>query len=374
MNCARRLVANEMELAFLVVGSSIASRERHLNSRLDDFYKWRQNTMENNRRIGRKVSPLVKRGRGYEVTDAITSSHIYSGCFTALITPFRDGKIDEKAFEALIDWQVREGISGLVVCGTTGESPTLTHREHMRATELCIQVAARRVPVIAGTGSNSTQETIDFARHAEKAGANAQLVVTPYYNKPTQEGLYQHFKAVHDHSGLPIIVYNIPGRSVVDLSTETMVELAKLPRIIGMKDATGDLSRPLRTRLAVGPDFSLLCGDDATALAFLAQGGHGVVSVTSNIAPKLCVTMQTAWHSGSIKNAQLINEILAPLNQALFSETSPAPIKYAASILGLSTADVRLPLCQIKEASKSLILDAMAKAALIRSPSESLAG
>jgi 4-hydroxy-tetrahydrodipicolinate synthase len=171
----------------------------------------------------------------------------------------------------------------------------------MRATELRIQVAARRVPVIAGTGSNSTRETIDFARHAEKAGADAQLVVKPYYNKPTQEGLYQHFKAVHDHSDLPIIVYNIPGRSVVDLSTETMVELAKLPRIIGMKDATGDLSRPLRTRLAVGPDFSLLSGDDATALAFLAQGGHGVISVTSNITPKLCATMQTAWHSGSIK-------------------------------------------------------------------------
>ena len=278
----------------------------------------------------------------------------------------RGRKVDEKAFQAFVDWQVSQGIDGLVPCGTTGESPTLSHREHMRVTELCIEVAARRVPVIAGTGSNSTQETIDFSRHAEKAGADAQLVVTPYYNKPTQEGLYQHFKAVHDHSGLPIIIYNIPSRSVVDMSVETMVELAKLPRIIGVKDATGDLSRPLYTGLAVGPDFSLVSGDDATALAFLAQGGHGVISVTANVAPKICHAMQAAWRSGEVRQAQRINEILAPLNRALFLETSPSPVKYAASLLGLSTAEVRLPLCEIKDTTKSRVRDAMARAGLVQ--------
>jgi 4-hydroxy-tetrahydrodipicolinate synthase len=290
---------------------------------------------------------------------------MFSGCFTALITPMRGGKVDEKAFQALVDWQVKEGIGGLVPCGTTGESPTLSHKEHMLVTEQCVEVAAHRVPVIAGTGSNSTQETIDFARHAEKAGADAQLVVTPYYNKPTQEGLYQHYKAVHDHSGLPIIIYNIPGRSVVDMSVETMAELAKLPRIVGVKDATGDLARPLHTRRAIGPNFSLLSGDDATALAFLAQGGHGVVSVTSNIAPKLCAAMQAAWRSGAVKEAQRINEMLAPVHRALFLETNPAPVKYAASLLGLSTAEVRLPLCGIKDATMTRVRDALAEAGLI---------
>src|SRR5580698_6136434 len=209
-------------------------------------------TSQNSRRI-RSVA-----GSGHVKSPA--NRRIFSGCFTALVTPLRGDKVDEKSFQALVDWQVREGIAGLVPCGTTGESPTLSHKEHMRVTELCVEVAARRVPVIAGTGSNSTQETIDFARHAEKAGADAQLVVTPYYNKPTQEGLYQHFKAVQDHSGLPIIIYNIPGRSVVDMSVETMAELAKLPRIIGVKDATSDLTRPTRMRHAIGPDFCQLSG------------------------------------------------------------------------------------------------------------------
>jgi len=277
----------------------------------------------------------------------------------------RGDKVDEKSFQALVDWQIREGIGGLVPCGTTGESPTLSHKEHMRVTELCIEGAARRVPVIAGTGSNSTQETIDFAKHAERAGADAQLVVTPYYNKPTQEGLYQHFKAVHDHSGLPIIIYNILGRTAVDLSLETMVELSTLPRIIGVKDATGDLSRPLLTRLAIGSSFSLLSGDDTTALAFLAQGGHGVVSVTANIAPKLCVAMQTAWQSRAVVEAQLINETLAPLNRVLFLETNPSPVKYAASLLGLSTSQVRLPLCETKDTTKAKVLGAMVEAGLV---------
>ncbi len=324
--------------------------------------------MDENHPNSRRISSPVEPAAGGALPQG-AGKPVFSGCFTALITPFRAGKLDDKAFQNLVDWQVSEGINGLVPCGTTGESPTLSHKERMRVTELCIEVAARRVPVIAGTGSNSTQETVDFARHAEKAGADAQLVVTPYYNKPTPEGLYQHFKAVHDHCGLPIVIYNIPGRSVVDMSVETMVELAKLPRIIGVKDATGDLARPLHTRLAIGPHFSLLSGDDATALAFLAQGGHGVVSVTSNIAPKICAAMQAAWRSGAVREAQRINDILAPLNRALFLETSPAPVKYAASLLGLSTAEVRLPLCEIKNASRSRVRDAMAQAGLIHSES-----
>jgi 4-hydroxy-tetrahydrodipicolinate synthase len=291
----------------------------------------------------------------------------FIGCFTALITPFRAGRVDQKAFQELVDWQVKQGISGLVVCGTTGESPTLSHEEHMRVTELCVEVTAGRVPVIAGTGSNSTQETIEFARHAQKAGANAQLVVTPYYNKPTQEGLYLHFKTVHDNSGLPIIIYNIPGRSAVDLSVDTVAELAKLPRIIGIKDATGDLTRPLHTRRAAGADFSMLSGDDATALAFLAQGGDGVVSVASNIAPRLCIMMQSAWQAGAVVEAQRINQLLAPLNRALFLETSPAPVKYAASLLGLSSEELRLPLCPIKSATKNKVREAMIEAGLIDS-------
>jgi 4-hydroxy-tetrahydrodipicolinate synthase len=317
----------------------------------------------------RRTLPSIKSVAG---SKSPVKRQIFSGCFTALITPLRGDKVDEKSFQTLVDWQVREGISGLVPCGTTGESPTLSHKEHMRVTELCIEGAARRVPVIAGTGSNSTQETIDFAKHAEKAGADAQLVVTPYYNKPTQEGLYHHFKAVHDHSGLPIIIYNIPGRSAVDLSLETLVELSRLPRIIGVKDATGDLSRPLLTRLAIGSNFSLLSGDDATALAFLAQGGHGVVSVTANVAPTLCVAMQTAWQSRAVAEAQLVNEILAPLNRALFLETNPSPVKYATSLLGLSTPQVRLPLWEVKDSTRAKVRSAMAQVGLIFSTAEAV--
>ena len=291
---------------------------------------------------------------------------MFKGCLTALITPFRDGSIDQQAFQSFVDWQIKEGIDGVVVCGTTGESPTLSHKEHMRMTELCIEAASRRVPVLAGTGSNSTEETIEFARHAERAGADAQLVVIPYYNKPTQEGLYLHFKAVHDSCGLPIVIYNIPSRSVIDMTIETMTELAKLPRVIGVKDATGDLARPMRTKLAIGPGFTLLGGDDGTSLAFLAQGGHGLISVTSNVAPRLCVGMHDAWQRGDLLKAQQINEMLAPLHQALFLETSPSPVKYAASLLGLSTPDVRLPLCEIKDATKAKVRGAMAQAGLIK--------
>ncbi len=291
---------------------------------------------------------------------------MFKGCLTALITPFRAGAVDEKAFQSFVDWQIKEGIHGLVPCGTTGESPTLSHKEHERVTELCVEVAKGRVPVIAGTGSNSTEEAIGFARHAEKAGADAQLVVTPYYNKPTQEGLYRHFKAIHDSSALPIVIYNIPPRSVVDMTVETMARLAKLPRIVGVKDATNDLTRPLRTKLAIGGKFSLLSGEDGTALAFLAGSGHGCISVTSNVAPRLCAGMHEAWQKGNIKRAQELNESLMPLHLALFAETSPAPVKYAASLLGLCSADVRLPLCEIQDTTKAKVRDALAHLGLLK--------
>jgi 4-hydroxy-tetrahydrodipicolinate synthase len=233
-------------------------------------------------------------------------------------------------------------------------------------TELCIEATDGRVPVIAGTGSNSTEETIQFARHAEKARADAQLVVTPYYNKPTQEGLYRHFKAVHDSSGLPIVIYNIPSRSVVDLSFETITLLARLPRVVGLKDATGDLSRPGRTRLLVGKDFSQLSGDDATSLGFLAQGGHGAISVTANVAPRLCSEMQVLWQRGDSVEAQRVSFRLTALHQALFLESSPAPVKYAASLLGISTGEVRLPLCAITDCTKARVREAMDLAGIIR--------
>jgi len=289
---------------------------------------------------------------------------MFKGSFTALLTPMRDGKVDERAFQSFVEWQIKEGTQGLVPCGTTGESPTLSHPEHMRVAELCIEVAKGRVPVIAGTGSNSTAEAIALAKHAEKAGADAQLVVTPYYNKPTQEGLYRHYKAIHDSCGLPIIIYNIPGRSVIDMSVETMARLAELPRIVGVKDATNDLTRPLRTKLAIGPNFSMLSGEDGTAVAFLAQGGHGCISVTSNVAPKLCAAMHKAWQDGDLATVQSINERLMPLHLALFAETSPAPVKYAASLLGLCTAELRLPLCEIQEATKAKVREAMARLGL----------
>jgi 4-hydroxy-tetrahydrodipicolinate synthase len=290
---------------------------------------------------------------------------MFKGSFTALITPMRDGGLDERAFQSFVDWQIKQGTHGLVPCGTTGESPTLSHPEHMRVAELCIEVAKGRVPVIAGTGSNSTAEAITLATHAEKAGADAQLVVTPYYNKPTQEGLYRHYKAIHDSCGLPIVIYNIPGRSVIDMSVETMARLAELPRIVGVKDATNDLMRPLRTKLAIGPEFSMLSGEDGTAVAFLAQGGHGCISVTSNVAPKLCAEMHMAWQKGDLATVQSINERLMPLHLALFAETSPAPVKYAASLLRLCTAELRLPLCEIQEATKAKVRDAMARLGLI---------
>jgi 4-hydroxy-tetrahydrodipicolinate synthase len=290
---------------------------------------------------------------------------MFKGSITALITPFKDGKVDRDAFARIVDWQIKEGTSALVPVGTTGESPTLSHEEHKEVVALCVEAAKKRVPVIAGTGSNNTAEVIDFTQHAKKAGADAQLVVTPYYNKPTQDGLYQHYKALHDAVELPIIIYNIPPRCVIDMSVETMARLAKLPRIVGVKDATGDLTRPLKTRLACGPNFAILSGDDGVALATLAQSGDGCISVTSNIAPRLCADMHKAWHKGDFAAARKINELLMPLHEALFVETSPAPVKWAASQLGLCSADVRLPMVHATENAQKRVRAAMEHVGLL---------
>ncbi|MFP5517566.1 MAG: 4-hydroxy-tetrahydrodipicolinate synthase [Alphaproteobacteria bacterium] len=290
---------------------------------------------------------------------------MFHGSIVALLTPFKGGKVDEKAFQSFVEWQVAQGTHGLVPCGTTGESPTLSHEEHNRVVELCIEAAGGKVPVMAGTGSNSTDEAIALTRHARQAGAQAALVVTPYYNKPSQEGLYQHFKAIHDAADLPIFIYNIPGRSVVDMSVATMARLAKLPNIVGVKDATADLSRPSRLLQEVGPDFIQLSGEDATALAFNAQGGVGCISVTANVAPALCSAMQTAWAKGDLKEAFRLRDVLSPLHDSMFVETSPAPVKFAASLLGLGSDEVRLPLVPASDAARAAVRGAMTKAGLL---------
>jgi len=284
---------------------------------------------------------------------------------TALITPFRDGRLDEAAFRAFIDWQIAEGAEGLVPCGTTGESATLSHAEHMRAIEICLEATARRVPVIAGTGSNSTEEAIMLTRHAEKAGADAALLITPYYNKPTQEGLYQHFKAVHDATRLPLILYNVPSRTAVDMSVATLARLAELPRIAGVKDATADLARPLRLRRLVKREFSQLSGEDATVVPFLAHGGVGCISVTANVAPRLCAELHRAWRAGDAKKALALNETLLPLHDAMFVETNPIPVKYAVSLLGRCSGEIRLPLTPPSEAARKVIEGALREAGLI---------
>ncbi|MCH8095998.1 MAG: 4-hydroxy-tetrahydrodipicolinate synthase [Proteobacteria bacterium] len=291
---------------------------------------------------------------------------MFKGYNTALITPFKDGKVDEEAFRSHVEWQIGEGIHGLVPCGTTGESPTLSHEEHMRVVELCIEIADGRVPVIAGTGSNSTDEAIGLTRHAKEAGAAGALMVTPYYNKPTQEGMYRHFSAVADAVDIPIVIYNIPARSVVDMTIETMARLAKHANIVGVKDATADLVRPALTRLAIGADFCQLSGEDATAVPFFAQGGHGCISVTSNIAPKLCVALFEAWTAGDLSTVAELNDRLMPVHDALFVESNPAPVKYAASLLGRCADEVRAPLCELAEASKTAVSDALRAAGLLR--------
>jgi len=291
---------------------------------------------------------------------------MFQGSMVALITPMRaDGSVDEKAFQELVEWQIAEGTEGLVPVGTTGESPTLSHDEHKRVVELCVEVAKRRVPIIAGTGSNSTAEAIDFTRHAKKVGADACLVVTPYYNKPTQEGMILHFMAIADAVDLPIFIYNIPPRSVVDMSVETMARLAKHRNIIGVKDATANLTRPLHTRRACGEDFIQLSGEDHTALAFNAAGGVGCISVTANVAPRLCAEMQKAWREGRLREAMAIQDRLTPLHDALFCETSPGPVKYAASLLGKSTDHCRLPLAPVSEPNRKRVREAMVSAGLL---------
>ncbi|MBN8905409.1 MAG: 4-hydroxy-tetrahydrodipicolinate synthase [Rhodospirillales bacterium] len=291
---------------------------------------------------------------------------MFKGSLVALITPMRDdGSVDEKAYAAFVDWQIKEGTHGVVPVGTTGESPTLSHAEHKRVVEIAVDVAKGRVPVIAGTGSNSTEEAIDLTRHAKEAGADAALIVTPYYNKPTQEGMYLHFKAIADAVDLPIIIYNIPPRSVVDMSVETMARLAKHKNIVGLKDATANLARPLQQKRACGDAFCQLSGEDHTALAFNAAGGVGCISVTANVAPRLCSDMQTAWMEGRVKEAMAIQDRLLPLHDALFTETSPGPVKFAASLLGKTSGRCRLPLAPLLEPTRAKVRAAMTEAGLL---------
>ncbi|MDA7948257.1 MAG: 4-hydroxy-tetrahydrodipicolinate synthase [Hyphomicrobiaceae bacterium] len=289
----------------------------------------------------------------------------FKGSFTALITPFKNGGIDEAAFQNLVNWQIEQGTHGLVPVGTTGESPTLSHEEHKRVVELCIETAAGRVPVIAGAGSNSTAEAVDFSRYAEKAGADGVLIVTPYYNKPTQEGLYQHYKAINDAIGIPIIIYNIPGRSVIDMSVDTMARLFKLENVGGVKDATADMARTSQQRGAMGPDFNQLTGEDASALGFMAHGGDGAISVTANIAPAHCSEFQNACLSGDFGRALEIQDRLMPVHDAMFVESNPGPVKYAAERLGLCSSSTRLPLAPISDAAKKVVDEALISAGIL---------
>jgi len=289
----------------------------------------------------------------------------FQGSFTALVTPFRNGSVDEAAFRNLVDWQIEEGTDGLVPVGTTGESPTLSHDEHRQVVQWCVEQAKRRVPVIAGAGSNSTAEAIDFAQHAERTGASAVLVVTPYYNKPTQEGLYQHFKAINDAISIPIFIYNIPGRSVIDMSVDTMKRLFELDHIAGVKDATANMVRVSQQRAAMGEGFLQLSGEDATALGFMAHGGHGCISVTSNVAPRLCAEFQDACLRGDFATALKLQDKLMPLHIGLFLETNPAPVKYALSVLGKCSDKVRLPMVPISQKTQLAVRDAMVHAGLI---------
>jgi len=289
----------------------------------------------------------------------------FRGSFTAMVTPFKNGGVDEAAFRGLVNWQIAEGTHGLVPVGTTGESPTLSHDEHHRVVEWCIEEAKGRVPVIAGAGSNSTKEAVSLAQHAQKAGADAVLVVTPYYNKPTQEGMYQHFKAINDAIDIPIILYNIPGRSIVDMSTATMKRLFELKNIAGVKDATANITRISQQRLALGEDFNQLSGEDATTLGYMAHGGHGCISVTSNVAPRLCSEFQNACLAGDFGKALKIQDKLLPLHVDLFIEASPSPIKYALSLIGKCEETARLPIVPLSDSAKAAVRNAMVHAGLL---------
>src|SRR5437868_7214262 len=289
----------------------------------------------------------------------------FRGSFTALVTPFKNGSLDEAAFRSLVNWQIAEGTHGLVPVGTTGESPTVSHDEHKRVVEWCVEEAKGRVPVIAGAGSNSTKEAIDLAEHAEEAGADAVLIVTPYYNKPTQDGLYRHFKAINDAIGIPLFIYNIPSRSVIDMSVDTMRRLFELENVAGVKDATANVVRVSLQRQAMGSEFNQLSGEDASALGFMAHGGHGCISVTANVAPRLCAEFQVACLRGDYATALELQDKLMPLHTALFLETNPAPAKYALSLLGKCEQTVRLPMVTIAEATRAAVRAAMVHAGLI---------
>ena len=284
---------------------------------------------------------------------------MFKGSMPALITPFKNGAVDEAAFQAFVEWQIAEGSHGLVPCGTTGESPTLSHEEHKRVVELCIESAAGRVPVVAGAGSNSTDEAIDLAKHAKSAGADAALVVSPYYNKPSQEGLFRHFEAINNAVDIPIIVYNIPPRSIVDIQPATMARIAALANVVGVKDATNDLARPVQERNLIGPDWCMLSGEDGTSVAYLAQGGVGCISVTANVAPKLCSMMHEAWQQGAMDRVRQLNQSLMPLHEAIFCEPSPAPAKFGASLLGKASDEVRLPLVKASDVARARMKAAM---------------
>ena len=290
---------------------------------------------------------------------------LFHSSYTALLTPFKDNKVDYSSYRALIDFQINNGTHGLVPVGTTGESPTLSHDEHKKLIEVCIEQSNGRVPVIAGAGSNSTSEAVDFVKHACSAGADGLLVVTPYYNKPTQSGLLAHYNELIKHTSKPIIIYDIPGRSVIQMTDETMAKLAQDQFIVGVKDATADLTRPTRLQNVISDDFIQLSGEDGTALAYLAAGGHGCISVTANIAPNLLSRMHNAWKQGDINTAQEINKKLMPLHDALFCETSPGPLKYAASLLGICSSDARLPIVEIEEDSKLKVKNALKQTGMI---------
>ena len=295
----------------------------------------------------------------------MAATPMFRGSIPALVTPFKDGALDEAAFRALIDWQIASGSSGLVPVGTTGESPTLSHDEHRRVVEVCISEARGRVPVIAGAGSNNTAEAVELARHAEKAGAQAVLMVTPYYNKPNQEGLYQHFKAIDAAIGIPIVIYNIPPRSVIDMSVDTMKRCYELKNVVGVKDATGNIGRISLQRAAMGPDFVQLSGDDITALSCLAAGAHGCISVVANVAPRLCADLMNAWAAGKPADALAIQDRLVPLHAATFLEAGVTGAKFGLSLLGRAREEVRLPLVPSTEATKKAIRAAMIHAGVL---------
>ncbi len=293
---------------------------------------------------------------------------MFKGSNVALVTPFKNDKLDDETYIKLIHFHIKNGTNGLVPAGTTGESPTLSHNEHERVIELCVRESKGKLPVFAGTGSNSTEEAISLTKHAEKIGANGALIVTPYYNKPTQEGLYQHYKAINDKCGIPILIYNIPGRSVIDMSVDTMARLYELKNIIGVKDATGDLNRVNKTLLKMGKDFIQLTGNDDNALEFNQRGGVGAISVTANIAPKLCSEFQKfsiQSDNKSLLEAEKLNKILQPLHHAMFIESNPSPVKYAAKLLKLCEDDVRLPLVKVTDNTKETVKKALQSAKLI---------